>query len=421
MLLFCFSLFCLIQSLFAVELSIYKSFTEIRQVCNGIGQYTSRFKNADYGNVVDGSISWEGTPLVRQEVYNTMQSLQDALVTVRRSTVCACETIQAKIVDPNSMLLQNLNTGAYFYADKDSIEYTSVRPSESETTLVLQFQTETTERKGTLSYLMKGITWKPSYDLMLTDNNDYKLRTYANIRNDQQQEYTVEKTHLLGGDVQLAADNSGVKPIFEAIVTPMNLRPIHMDGERSGMYSYSLNDKYTLRPSSSIRLPFIDIVAKYRFYYKALTSINTGVYQGVFERNYDITPDHFMPGGVITVRDNQVLVGQANLPDVPENYTETFSVGQDNDVRYMIKGNMTSKTDDNAPVSLETYEIDVHVKNFKNKNVDTQLVFQGGVQITLLDTTCKSVNVQGNQLNYPVQLVTGESRQCKFNVKVRLN
>ncbi|CAF0833306.1 unnamed protein product [Rotaria sordida] len=421
MLLFCFSLLYLSQSLFAVELSIYKSFTEIRQVSNGIGQYTSRFTNADYQNIVEGSISWEGTPLVRQEVYNTIQSLQDATVTVQRSTVCACETIQAKIVDPNSMLLQNLNTGAYFYADKNLIEYTSVRPNEGETTLALQFQTETTERKGTLSYLMKGITWTPSYDLLLTGNDDYKLRTYANIRNDQQQEYTVEKTRLLGGDVQLATDSSAGRPIFEAALTSMNLRPILMNGEQSGLYSYSLNDKYTLRPSSSIRLPFIDIVAKYRFYYKALISINTGVNQGVFERNYDITPDHFMPAGVITVRDNQVLVGQANLPDVPENYTETFSVGQDNDVRYMIKGNMTSKTDDDAQVSLETYEIDVYVKNLKNKNVDTQLVVQGGVQITLLNTTCNSVNVQGSQLNFPVQLKQGETHQCKLNVTVRLN
>ncbi|CAF1106767.1 unnamed protein product [Rotaria sordida] len=81
---------------------------------------------------------------------------------------------------------------------------------------------------------------------------------------------------------------------------------------------------------------------------------------------------------------------------------------------------MTSKNDDNAIVALETYEPDVQVMNLKNKNVDAQLVFQGGVQIILLNTTCKSAKVNGNQLNLPIQLEQGENRSCKLNVTVRL-
>jgi len=285
--------------------------------------------------------------------------------------------------------------------------------------MVFQFNSKTTEHNGTLSYLMKGITWKPNYDLFLTGSTDCKLRAYANIRNDQEREYTVENTYLLGGDVQLATTSSGSSHKFEADKA-MNLRPILSGGEQKGLYSYTLSDNYILRPSSSIRLPFIDIIAKYRFYYKASTNIGTGQYQGVFDRNYDLTPDHFMPAGIITIRDNQVLVGQSNLPDVPANYTQTISVGQDNDVRYLVKSNLTSKSDDKAPISLETYEVDIQVMNFKNKNVDAHLVFSGGMQMTLLNTTCKSLKVNGNQLNLLVQLEQGENRPCKFNVQVRL-
>jgi hypothetical protein len=420
MLFFCFVLICLTQSLFAVELFIYKSFTQVRQPQNGVGEYTNQFTNADYGNIIDGSISWEGTPFVQQEVYSTIASLQGALVTVRRSTVCGCETIEAKIVDVESMLLENLKTGAYFYADKQSVEYTSTRPSADGTTLMFQFESKTTQHNGTLSYLVKGLTWKPTYDLFLSENNDYKLRAYANIKNDQQREYTVETTHLLGGDVQLATSYSEPSHALESLNAPSKFRPILGDGEQQGLYSYSLNNKYTLRPSSSIRLPFIDIAAKYKFYYKASINIGTGTYQGVFGRYYDLTPDHFMPAGIITIRDNQVLIGQANLPDVPQNYTQTFSVGHDSDIRYLVKGNLKSKSDANASVSLETYELDVQVMNFKNKNIDAQFVLQGGVQITLLDTTCKSANVQGNQLYLSAQLEHGENRQCKVNITVRL-
>lgn len=267
---------------------------------------------------------------------------------------------------------------------------------------------------------MKGITWKPSYDLFLIGSNDCKLRSYANIQNGQQREYTVENTYLLGGDVQLASSPSGSFHAFDADKMNSVLRPIHTEGEHEGLYSYSLKDKYTLRPSSSIRLPFIDVVAKYRFYYQASANIGTGQYQGVFEKTYDLTPDQFMPAGIITIRDNQVLVGQSNLPDVPKNYTQTISVGQDNDVRYLVKSNLTSKTDDKAPVSLETYELDVQVINLKDKHVDAELVFRAGVQMSLLDTTCKSVKVNGNQLNMLVQLEQGENRPCKLNVTVRL-
>ncbi|CAF3378572.1 unnamed protein product [Rotaria socialis] len=421
MLLFYISLVCLVQSSFSVELSIYKSFTEVHQVCYGIGEHALQFTNADYGNIIDESISWIGTPLLRQEIYSTIQSLQNAKVIVRRSTVCGCETIEAKIVDPDSMLLQNVNTGAYFYADKQSIEYSSVRPNEGRTTLALRFETENTQYNGTLSYLMKGITWKPTYDLLLRGENDCKLVAFANIKNDQQSEYTVEMTHLLGGDVPLATGYSNPSHALEFDKKPTNLRPIQLDGEQKGVYSYSLNDKYTLRPSSSIRLPFIDIIAKYKFYYKASASISAGTYQGVFERIYDLTPDHFMPAGTVTIHDNQVLVGQVALPDVPENYTQTFAVGQDNDVRYTIKGNLTAKSDDKAPKSFETYNIDVNVMNFKGKKIDTQLVFQAGIQIILLESTCKSVNVQGNQLNMLVQLNQNERRSCKLNATVQFN
>jgi len=268
---------------------------------------------------------------------------------------------------------------------------------------------------------MKGITWTPSYDLAVSGNNDCKLRSYANINNDQQREYTVENTYLLGGDIQLAT--SYLEPIhrFEALKPVTNSKLVQYHGEQKGLYSYLLNDKYTLRPSSSIRLPFIDIAPKCRFYYKASANIGAGQYQGVFQKTYDLTPDHFMPAGIITIRDNHVLVGQANIPDVPENYTQTIPIGQDNDIRYSVKGNLTSKSDDKALVQLETYELDVQIRNFKNNNVDAQFILNGGVQINLINSTCKPTTVNGNQLNLPFHLEKGQSRSCKFNITIRLN
>ncbi|CAF4307570.1 unnamed protein product, partial [Rotaria sordida] len=142
------------------------------------------------------------------------------------------------------------------------------------------------------------------------------LRAYANIRNNQQQEYQVDNTYLYSGDIPLVNNyvsdmsysmmRKGASPEFAGASS------IQFGGEQKGFYFYSLNDKYTLYSRSSIRLPFITVYPTCKFYYKTATSIGTGQYKGVFQRNYDITPDQFLPAGILTIRDNQVLMGQSS-------------------------------------------------------------------------------------------------------------
>lgn len=164
-------LVCLFHPFSAVDLNIYKSVTEIRQAQNGVGTYQYVFQNGEFNNIIDGTISWDGTAFTRQEIYNTMDSLKGALVNVRQSTSCDCKVIEAKIVDPNSMLLENVETGAFFYADPRSLEYTSKRPNNGGTTLVFEFRNQKTKFRGTLSYLVRGINWSPSYDLFVTSDD----------------------------------------------------------------------------------------------------------------------------------------------------------------------------------------------------------------------------------------------------------
>ena len=169
-------LLCLSEPLLAVDLNIYRSVTEIRQAQNGVSTYQYLFKNGEYGNIIDGSITWDGTPFRRQEIFNTVDSLKDASVIVKQASACECNTINAKIVDPNSMLLMNVDTGSHFYADTRSIEYVSQRPSNGGTTLTFEFGNEDTAFNGTLSYLVRGISWVPTYDLFLTDGDSKSSR-----------------------------------------------------------------------------------------------------------------------------------------------------------------------------------------------------------------------------------------------------
>ncbi|CAF1278015.1 unnamed protein product [Rotaria sordida] len=406
--------------LFAVEFSIYNSATEIRQTRSGVGTCQHYFKNDEYANIIEGTISWDGTSLLKQELFNTIDTLQDALVTVRPSTPCPCKNIEAQVVDPNTMLLRNLETKGYFYADSRSIEYKSVRPDDGGTSLRLEFKKKGANYTGTLSYLMRGISWSPNYDLFIKDADTCNLRAYANIRNNQQQEYQVDNTYLYSGDIPLVNNyvsdmsysmmRKGASPEFAGASS------IQFGGEQKGFYFYSLNDKYTLYSRSSIRLPFITVYPTCKFYYKTVTSIGTGQYKGVFQRNYDITPDQFLPAGILTIRDNQVLMGQSSLPDVPENYPQTVTLGQDNDVRYTVKGNMTASNKDTTTTTWQTYELKLTISNNKDKPVDGELDFYGASQTRIDKTTCNSVTLDGNMIKVPFQVKKNDSYQCRITV-----
>jgi hypothetical protein len=195
-----------------------------------------------------------------------------------------------------------------------------------------------------------------------------------------------------------------------------NSQSIQSNGEEKGFYSYSLKTKYSLRSSSSIRLPFITLNPKCQFYYTTTISVSTGHYTGVFQRTYDLTPNQFLPSGIITVRDSGVLIGQANLPDAPDNYTQILTFGQDNDVRYTIDGNQTATSPNKTNVTWRTYALNVTISNYKNKSVNGQLGFYGAIQTTINNNTCHSAIINSNTIKLPFDIKANGKYQCQLTV-----
>lgn len=172
MLLFYVSLLCLYKSSFAVDLLIYKNFAEVRQSVRGTGAFTYAFSSDEYANVVPDSISWDGTQIERQELLSTATLLKGSKVLVKQISKCECVIIKAKIINPNSMLLQNEDTSSFFYADTRSVEYLSNEsPETSGYQLKIQFTSNSKSYKGNLGYFMRGLTWKPNYDLFLNNGS----------------------------------------------------------------------------------------------------------------------------------------------------------------------------------------------------------------------------------------------------------
>lgn len=229
-------------------------------------------------------------------------------------------------------------------------------------------------------------------------------------------------TNLYSGDVQIVNNYNNIiqplpSPVRKAASSDSaNGRQIESAGEERGFYFYSLKTAYRLRPSSSVRLPFVDVRAKCRFQYQATTSIGSGEYKGVFQRNYDFTPDKFVPAGVVTVRDRSVLVGQSTIPDAPQNFTQTIRIGQDNDVRYTIKGNITASSEEKEQPISKTYQVHVTISNFKDKPVRGQLDFYGATRTSIDESTCNSAKLNVNMINLPFALAKAEKLTCSFTV-----
>jgi hypothetical protein len=200
------------------------------------------------------------------------------------------------------------------------------------------------------------------------------------------------------------------------VATMASASTIQLSGEEKGFYFYSLTKNYVLRSSSSIRLPFITLNPKCQFYYKTTVGASTGQYQGVFTRTYDITPEQFVPSGVITVRDNGVLLGQANLPDTPDNYTQTLTFGQDNDVRYTINGNQTAGSPNNANITWRTYVLAIKISNYKDKSVNGQLDISGAIKTSINSTTCGSAGINANTIILPFNINANGKYKCQLTV-----
>lgn len=151
-----------------LELNIYKNVAEIRENYSGRNPLEYNLSKDQYENLVKDSISWTGTPYHQQELFNSIDSLKDTFVTVKQFTPCECYTIPAKIIDPNTMLMENLHTGAYFYAERNSIVYEKKKPNQEN--MVLRYRFDRKDYEGILSFLIRGITWLPNYDLSIEDS-----------------------------------------------------------------------------------------------------------------------------------------------------------------------------------------------------------------------------------------------------------
>ncbi|CAF1345532.1 unnamed protein product, partial [Didymodactylos carnosus] len=374
-------------------------------------EFRTTFSNDDYSSIVPETITIEGKDSIETDIYGSTDDLNNQLVLVNNKDSCNCNEIMAKVIDSNTWLLQDIKTNRYFYADKSRIQFLN-KPETEGTTFVARF-TESTTILANLSYLTYGISWNPSYFVTVSNDNEGTLKAYANIKNGHGQKFEVEQTSLIWGNVPLGGSHMDKRPLFEAA----HLSTITNTGEINGLHTYKLDGGYTLYAKSVKTIPFVDVKIKLSYQVKAAAYLSSGASEGVYQRYYEITPDQYLPNGMVSFHQNGLFLGQSSLANSPQNVTQVLTLGNDEEVRYKVDVTVTKHVEENGQVKQQSSDVVVTLDNKKDKPVRTTFVINGSGKNLVLNTSNNDVKINSNIISIQTTLEQNEQRTYKFSVE----
>jgi hypothetical protein len=245
--------------------------------------------------------------------------------------------------------------------------------------------------------------------------DSHEFQGWADINNNTKKEFVVDKTEIIGGDVSVQrhhhhhyamADGAPRVSMMKARAAPM----IQSQGEVAGLYTYSISDPYTLVPNSTFSLPFVKPVLSLERIAKANTYFNANNDKGKFERVYRIKSNQFLPAGNVTVREDNRVVGQTNIPDLTADESNDLAVGNDADVSYT----RTTKRVSSSETSCK-YEVVLTVRNNKKRAVKFEFNEQYGEKHDVVSSN-QLVLFQNDSLKINASLNAEEEKNFAYHV-----
>jgi hypothetical protein len=342
---------------------IYPSFTEIRQNVNAVSPYQIYFPQDLYDQIAPGSINLEGVNVRAMNTILRENDLEGKIVHINKDK----ETRKVKMIRSRDSLVQDLETLRYYNVDMRNIEFSDV-PEETGTEATFKIEND---GPAVLSYLMFGIKWTPRYQLNITGDSNV-FQGWADIKNNTQTEYLIEKTELLGGDISIRQNRQNHYSMERCNMTMdvMACRAapsIQAEGEVAGLYMYSIASGYHLNAQSTFSLPFVAPhieLKKVALIDSHFSNSNT---RGQSSRVYKIKSNEYLPNGSVTVREDGRVVGQSSIPDLSAESNADLNVGNDGDVSY-DREVITLSHDENQ----SEYTVSVTITNRKDRHVNIE-------------------------------------------------
>lgn len=233
---------------------------------------------------------------------------------------------------------------------------------------------------ATLAYLTRGLSWGLRYSLEVGRSEDGtatgELTGWAVLNNSLSQTFNFSRVDLVAGSVPLL-EGGLAAPV--PMAAPMARSSLSMDaavgaeylGESSGVYRYRLAGAVQLEPGQT-ELPFLKTRLTPVFYWRYNGSFS-GSSELRFERGYRIEAPDNLAGGIVTLRDGGVMVGQSSLGDVGKGLEARLSLGQDPEGRAERKVETLSQGRYRVTLTLrnpKTYPVEFEIgENFDSRGV----------------------------------------------------
>ena len=395
-----------------VSIRIYDNIAEISRPIS-LSDLPIMFSEQEWTDIRSDSIRLLGhcSDVHAQIISFNQTSLNGQKILIKRNVNNDTFT-EGILIDERRNLVQDLIDNTYYILTDDRIRYFSIPYQRN---YFVDFSMETSNNEQFyLRYLQKNIQWTVRYDLLLENNEtNATLQGYADIRNEGNSLLTIDLAELISGDINLQSSpssfinlNGGVFSSVNggnAITSQDSARPSISDAEELiGVYVFTINETFILRPRSNYILPLfrpnIDI-ERYGSIEKYFSAIDN---RGNAQRAYRFRVEEtFLPEGQAFIRESDRLVGETFWSDLAANESKEFNLGEDPDLQYFEYIQLNScrqppRQNNNYRPTISTYTIDLYLINTKPRpiNFEYRLTF----------STQNNLVLKGNLTNNLFQL-----------------
>lgn len=361
----------------ASELSLYYNFAEVRDAVTLTGGRFDWTSSADVGAfLIPGSLELEYPELFNMTLLPPSSSLLEAFegreVLLK---IGEAAPVKAKVIRADIGLFEV--NGQYVQASASQVIYPSLEGVRFAPTYSWQYGG--TGGKANLTYLTRALSWSPRYTLTIKDNAA-NLSAWADITNASKLEYTAPSANLIAGQVNIVASEDGFnRPQAAAFASRIESDSVQASGELGGLQTFKYAKPVTLLPKTTTALPFVNTKATLERILEYRGGFNPSPKQVIpLQRVYSVKTDSDLPGGVVTIREDGRVVGQARMSDNPKAEPATLNLGADFDLRLT----RTVQTIERLQKSAK-YKVSFSLTNTKTRAVTVRLSENLGQDFTL--------------------------------------
>jgi hypothetical protein len=396
----------------AADLTLYYNFSEVREPVQLSGNRFNWTPAADLaGFIVPGSLALEYDGVANLTVLPASQNLLAAFegkeVLVKRDG----QTIRAKVLRADLGLFEA--NGQFFQGDVSSVTF----PSLDGVRFAPQYVWGITGSGGssTLSYLTRGLSWGPRYSLVI-DKEKVDLDGWAEIRNQSGLEYRAPSVSLVAGQVNLEA-NYAPQPNFQvAPIARSAAESVQATGEASGLQTFKYAQSVILPARATTSVPFSNTKVTLERTLEYVSGFNQSArIVTPLSRAYTIKADGDLPGGIVTVREDGRVVGQARIGDTPKAEGAQLALGPDFDLRLTRTVQALERTK-----YSQKFRVTYSLTNTKTRSVNVRLKEFLGNEFTLTAVVMPNLKRSEDGFSSSANLNPGARLEASYNVSFKI-